>query len=496
MLTLAAGVLIVGTPEAHASLEDVVRDDLELARERLAATAAVVPRGRYPAWTGPGGKWATTGPKAWTSGFFPGTLWLAYRATGEAALRAEAERRLGGLEAQKRDTSGNDQGFKILGSFGNAARLTGADAYRRVVVRAARSLASRFVPVVGATRSWGDRSSPEVRVIVDNLMNAELLFWASKHGGDPAWYAIARSHALRTIRDHVRPDGSTFHVVDYSPGSGAAERKGTRQGHARNSTWSRGQAWAVYGFTMAYRETGDRRLLDAARRVSDWFIDHLPPDGVPYWDFDAPGIPDAPRDSSAAAIAASGLLELAALEPDTGRAAGYRGAAESIIASLSGAPYLAPEGASQAILLHGTQDFPRGNFDTGLAFGDYYFVEALGRYLSPPRPPDQSTVEVRSLHGADGSRVEVTADEPGRVEAALLARPATARKLDLDNLRSAVLGRARADVGDAGEAQLTLRLTARAARRLRGARDPRATLCVVLETAGGEASATTVPLAL
>ncbi len=496
MLTLAAGMLIVGTPAAHASLEDVVRDDLELARERLAATAAAVPPGRYPGWTGPDGMWTTTGPKAWTSGFFPGTLWLAYGATGDAGLRAEAEKRLGGLEAQKRDTSGNDQGFKILGSFGHAARLTGDDAYRRVVVRAARSLASRFVPVVGATRSWGDRSSPEVRVIVDNLMNLELLFWASKHGGDPAWYAIARSHALRTMRDHVRPDGSTFHVVDYGPATGAVERKGTRQGHARDSTWSRGQAWGVYGFTMAYRETGDRRLLDAARRVSDWFIDHLPPDRVPYWDFDAPGIPDAPRDSSAAAIAASGLLELAVLEPDSGRAAGYRGAAESIISSLARPPYLAPEGATEAILLHGTQDFPRGNFDTGLAFGDYYFVEALGRYLWPPGVLDEPAVEVERSRGGNSLRVEVTADEPGRVEAALLAGPATARKLDLNNLRSAVLGRGRTDLADGGDAELALRLTPRAARRLPGVRNPRATLAVVLETAGGQAAATTVPLAL
>jgi unsaturated chondroitin disaccharide hydrolase len=495
-IAIVAGLLVMGTPAAHASLEDVVRDDLELARERLAATAAAVPPARYPAWTGPGGEWATTGPGAWTSGFFPGTLWLAHGATGDPALRAEAERRLGGLEGQKRDTSGNDQGFKILGSFGNAARLTGDDACRRVVVRAARSLASRFVPVVGATRSWGDRSSPEVRVIVDNLMNLELLFWASKHGGDPAWYAIARSHALRTMRDHVRPDGSTFHVVDYSPDTGALERKGTRQGHARDSTWSRGQAWAVYGLTMAYRETGDRRLLEAARRVSDWFIDHLPPDRVPYWDFDAPGIPDAPRDSSAAAIAASGLLELAALEHDSRRSAGYRDAAESIIASLSDAPYLAPEGASQAILLHGTQDFPRGNFDTGLAFGDYYFVEALGRYFSPPRAPDESGVSIQRRSAGNGLRVDVTAVEPGRVEAAVLAQPATARKLDLNSLRSAVLGRGRTDLGDGGEAELALRLSPGAARRLRGVRNLRVTLSVVLETAGGEAAATTIPLAL
>ena len=133
-------------------------------------------------------------------------------------------------------------------------------------------------------------------MIVDNLMNLELLFWASKHGGDPAWYAIAQSHAADNARPRA-PRREHFHVVDYGPATGAVERKGTRQGHARDSTWSRGQAWGVYGFTMAYRETGDRRLLDAARRVSDWFIDHLPPDRVPYWDFDAPGIPDAPCDS-------------------------------------------------------------------------------------------------------------------------------------------------------------------------------------------------------
>jgi unsaturated chondroitin disaccharide hydrolase len=491
-IAIVAGLLVVGTPAARASFEDVVRDDLELARERLAATAAAVPPARYPASTGAGGEWTTTGPKAWTSGFFPGTLWLAYGATGDAALRAEAERRLSGLEAQKRDTSGNDQGFKILDSFGHAARLTGDDAHRRVVVRAARSLASRYVPVVGSTRSWGDRSSPEVRVIVDNLMNLELLFWASKHGGDPAWYAIARSHALRTMRDHVRSDGSAFHIVDYSPRTGAVERKGTRQGHARDSTWSRGQGWAVYGFTMAYRETGDRRLLEAARRVSDWFIDHLPPDRVPYWDFDAPGIPDAPRDSSAAAIAASGLLELAALEPQRGRAAGFRDAAEAIIASLSGAPYLAPEGASQAILLHGTQDFPRGNFDTGLAFGDYYFVEALGRYLSPPAVPGQPAVEVERPHGANSLRVEIAAEEPGRVEAALLATPASARKLDLSNLRSAVLARGSGRLEEPGKAALRLRLASGVKRDIRRGH-ARALLSVVVRPTNGRGSAILVP---
>jgi hypothetical protein len=244
---------------------------------------------------------------------------------------------------------------------------------------------------------------------------------------------------------------------------------------------------------MAYRETADRRLLDAARRVSDWFIDHLPPDRVPYWDFDAPGIPDAPRDSSAAAIAASGLLELAALEPDPGGAAGYRDAAESIIESLSAAPYLAPERVSQAILLHGTQDYPRGNFDTGLAFGDYYFVEALGRFLSPPRAPDEPTIEVRRLHAANGRRVEVAADEPGRVKAALLAGRATARKLDLDNLRSAVLARGSARLEEPGKTVLRLRLASDVKRDIRNGGHARALLSVAVRPANGSGSATLMP---
>jgi unsaturated chondroitin disaccharide hydrolase len=378
---LAIAVIAVGieAPPARAEIDDTTRANLEFAQTRLAATAASVPHGRYPSHTGPHGDWRTTGPSEWTSGFFPGSLWLAYRSTGDPYWRSQAEPRQTRLWGQRRDKSGSDQGFKLLGSFGNAHLLTGEDRYRRAILRGAESLASRFSPVVGATRSWGDGSSPRFTVIVDNLMNLELLFWASKHGGDPALYEMAHSHALRTRRDHVRRDGSTFHVVDYDPRTGRVERKRTRQGHSRASTWSRGQAWAVYGFTMAYRETGDVRLLDAARRTADWFLAHLPPDRVPYWDFDAPAIPNAPRDSSAAAIAASALLELAALEPDAARVVRYRGNAESIMRALSRLKYLARGRPTEAILLHGTQDKPRGNYDTGLVFGDYYFVEALLR---------------------------------------------------------------------------------------------------------------------
>jgi len=497
-LALGVGVIAlgVGAIPAQASLDDTVREDLEFAEQQLRATAASVPPKRYPASTAAGGGWTTTGSRAWTSGFFPGSLWLAYGVNGDPELRAVAASRLAGLEGQKRDTSGNDQGFKLLNSFGNAYRLTGDDAYRRVVLRGADSLASRFSPVVGATRSWGDRGSRDFTVIVDNLMNLELLFWASKHGGDPAWYGMALSHALRSMRDHVRRDGSTFHVVDYDPGTGRVKRKRTRQGYARDSTWSRGQAWAVYGFTMAYRESGDRRLLDAARRTAEWFIAHLPPDRVPFWDFDAPGIPNAPRDSSAAAIAASGLLDLAALDPEPARAARYRDSAHSIIASLSAAPYLARGRPTQAILLHGTQDRPRGSYDRGLVFGDYYFIEALLRQLSPPDPPAARKLAVRARWAGGEPRARVRSDQAGRVRAALLARRGVARKLGLHSAHSGVLGRGHARLRQPGWTTLPMRLTPRAKRSLRGMRHARVTLSVVLRTPGGEGSATTSPLRL
>jgi unsaturated chondroitin disaccharide hydrolase len=237
--------------------------------------------------------------------------------------------------------------------------------------------------VVGALRSWNSASS-EFKVIVDNMMNLELLLWASRHGGQQAWRDMAISHALVTARDHVRPDGSTYHLVVYDPATGAVKSRTTHQGHSATSTWSRGQAWAMHGFTMIYGETRDARFLDTARRVSDWFLGHLPADHVPYWDFDAPGTPAAPRDTSAAAIAASGLLELSELEPDTARAQRYAAGARAILTSLLSRAYLSEGTGSEAILLHGTSNWPAGSSDTGLIYGDYYLQEALLRLRRQP----------------------------------------------------------------------------------------------------------------
>jgi len=212
------------------------------------------------------------------------------------------------------------------------------------------------------------------------MMNMELMFWAGQNGGDPRYAEMAEHHAQRTLRDLVRPDGSTYMFAGYDQNTGARLNHFTKQGYATDSTWSRGQAWAVYGFTTAYRYTRDPRFLDAARRTADWFVRHLPPDHVPYWDFDVPDKATAPRDTSAAAIVASALLELSSDELDTAAKQRDVDAARDILTSLSSPTYAPREPGFAAMLQHGTQHQPKGWADTGIMFGDYYFVEALGRY--------------------------------------------------------------------------------------------------------------------
>ncbi|MDQ4049254.1 MAG: glycoside hydrolase family 88 protein [Actinomycetota bacterium] len=387
----AALLALVAVPPATAT-EPVMR----FAERQLARADAEVSAGRYPSHTKPSGRWAVTGPEAWTSGFLPGAMWLAYRHTRDPVWRRRAARRQGALGGQRLNTRTHDVGFIMLSSYVRAWALTRRPAYRRIALRAAGSLASRFNPRVGATRSWGRRRTRRFTVIVDNLMNLELLFWADRHGGRGPWSRIAHRHALTTLRDHVRPDGSTYHVVDYDGATGRVIGKRTVQGAFAESTWSRGQAWAINGFATAYRYTRDARLLRAARRVARWWSAHVPPGGVPPWDFDAPsatpalagpfdGVPRPARDSSAASIAASGLLALARLEPDPASARRFRATARSTLRTLRSRRYLARGTRSRSILLHGTANHPGGLTDTGLIYGDYYFLEALARLASSSR---------------------------------------------------------------------------------------------------------------
>ncbi len=363
-----------------------VRRAQAYATDRLSLTTSRIPTTAWPLQTS-GSLWTTTGPTSWGTGFFPGRLWYGYQGTASGTLRSQAQAWQAGLAGQAANTTTHDVGFIVFDSFGNGYRLTGNDAYRQTVLKAAASLSTRYSPKVGAIRSWNSGPT-EFKVIIDNMMNLELLLWASKHGGKRAWYDQAVSHALKTATNHVRPDGSSYHLVTYDPATGAVKSRKTVQGAADTSTWARGQAWGINGFTMVFRETGDVRFLAIARRTADWYLDHLPADQIPYWDFDAPGIPDAPRDTSAAAIAASGLLELARLDPDKARSGRYRLASRSMLLALTSPPWISEGPDSEALLLHGTYSAPGGNVDTGLTWGDYYLQEALLRLrrVAPTHP--------------------------------------------------------------------------------------------------------------
>jgi unsaturated chondroitin disaccharide hydrolase len=348
------------------------------AAEHLRNTLNTLAPNQYPITTTASGAWNTVAAGGWTSGFFPGTFWLLHDITGDPFWKLQARRWQTGLRSQQYNRGTHDLGFMMFSSFGNDVRLTGNPDARRVVLQSARSLASRYSSRVGALRSW-DGPPGSFRVIIDNMMNLELLLWASKNGGSSQFRDIAIAHARTTARDFFRPDGTTFHVVVYDPATGRVKEKTTAQGYAPSSTWSRGQAWAIHGFTTLYRETRDPLFLVTARRAADAFIVRLPSDGIPPWDFNAPKESRNMKDSSAAAIAASGLLELSRLETDVKRSASYFIQAETILSTLSSGAYRAPTGYA-SILLHGTYNKRAGDADTGTIWGDYYFLESFLRY--------------------------------------------------------------------------------------------------------------------
>lgn len=328
-------------------------------------------------------KLVTAGPGWWTSGFFPGTLWYLYENTGDDRLRDAARDITSRIESQKDNKGTHDLGFMLYCSFGNGLRLTADSSYRDVLLEGARSLSSRFRPVTGCIQSWNSRRGWQYPVIIDNMMNLELLMWAFRESGDSSFYKIAVSHADATIKNHFRDDFSTWHVVSYDTITGQVETKQTHQGYSDESAWARGQAWGLYGFVVMYRETGFKRYLDQAAGIASFMINHsnMPPDMIPYWDFDAPGIPDALRDASAGAIMASALLEL------SGYVSGEQGAsflrvAEKQLQTLSSPEYLAAMGQNGHFILKHSVGSLRSysEVDVPLTYADYYFVEALMRY--------------------------------------------------------------------------------------------------------------------
>jgi unsaturated chondroitin disaccharide hydrolase len=364
------------------SLDSLVGHAMHFTDQQLRRTVVGIGDStRFPRSTLPDGSWRTTPAREWTSGFFAGCLWYMNEFTKDPFFKNAAERWTAGVADQQFDTGTHDVGFKIFNSYGNGYRLYPSEEYKSVILQAARTLTTRFNPIVGCIKSWDNRRW-QYPVIIDNMMNLELLFWSAEHGGTKRMREIAISHAEKTMRNHFRPDGSTYHVLDYDTTTGKVIARNTHQGYSDESVWSRGQAWAVYGFTMTYRFTKDGRFLKTAQRAADYFIGHLPPDGVPYWDFQAPGIANEPRDVSAAAIAASALFELSQYPETEAERTRYLRVVEKILRSLCSAPYIAEGTNSHALLNHAVGSKPgNSEVDVSLIYADYYFIEAMMRYM-------------------------------------------------------------------------------------------------------------------
>jgi hypothetical protein len=320
----------------------------------------------------------------WTSGFYPGSMWYMFELTGDTAWRGYARKYSEAIDSVKYLTWHHDVGFMIQCSFGNGYRL-GEEQYKEVIIQAAKSLSTRFRPAAGIFQSWNvdkgwqSERGWECPVIIDNMMNLELLFNATRLTGDSSFYKMAVSHADQTIKNHYRPDFSCYHVVDYSMTDGTVRNRHTAQGYAHESSWARGQAWGIYGFTVCYRETRDPKYLEQAQKAFEFVVQHknFPSDFVPYWDFDAPKIPDEPRDASAAAIMASALYELSGYENKEY----YAGWADKILKSLASPAYRSQPGENgNFLLMHSVGSIPHGaEIDVPLNYADYYFLEALVR---------------------------------------------------------------------------------------------------------------------
>lgn len=325
--------------------------------------------------------WTLVNVKDWCSGFWPGVLWYSYEATGDEELLEDAVRfTLPLKEIAYTPAENHDIGFMVNSSYGNAYRLTGNEEYKEVLIAAANNLATLYDRKVGTILSWPNQVEKfKYNTIIDNMMNLELLFWASKNGGEQNLYNIAKSHAEKTMNHLVRADSSIYHVGSFNQETGEFLRGYTHQGYATESMWARGQSWGIYGFSVAFRETADEEFLNTAIKLADHYIKRLPENGIPFWDFDDPAIPNAPRDASAAAVAACGLLELSGLVKDPALKEKYYKAAESYIVELSSGGYLSAE-TNQAILLHSTGHYPHNSeIDVPIIYADYYYLEALLR---------------------------------------------------------------------------------------------------------------------
>jgi hypothetical protein len=405
---LLLGVLIVGCTAQQKStagkkmLEQTIVQNFQDGAAQYKGMKEKLPAGRFPkTYHAQPERFVTATSGDWVSGFYPGTLLYLYEQTKDPALLSEAERILNVLEKEKNNKSTHDLGFMMFCSFGNAEQIASKPEYKEILLTSAKSLSTRYNPKVGCIKSWDRVKSLDGKsvltypVIIDNMMNLELLFYASKVSGDPVYRDIAMRHARETMKNHVRPDYSSYHVVNYDAETGAVKSKETHQGFSDNSTWARGQAWGIYGFTLVYRESREKVFLETAEKMADYFLAHLPSDTIPAWDFhvNQPGyepkwnydpakFPGIPKDASAAAVTASALIELAGYAGGQ-KSEKYRKAAEDMLIALSSAKYKAAVGENgNFILKHSTGNAPAySEIDVPLTYADYYFVEAMKRYL-------------------------------------------------------------------------------------------------------------------
>jgi unsaturated chondroitin disaccharide hydrolase len=393
MIKLSATSLVVlaltGCTASKTSLIKTADATLIASAKQYEYLATKVDPGKYPkTWHDDKQMLETSDSGWWCSGFYPGTLLYLGESVKSPALKIEALAFLADLKREQFNTTTHDLGFMMYCSFGTAERLNPSKEYEEILINSAKSLATRYNPIAKCIKSWDSSpwnhaSADEMPVIIDNMMNLELLFWASKFSGDTTYKEIAINHANTTMKNHFRADYSSFHEVVYDINTGAVTKQITNQGAADGSSWARGQAWGLYGYVVLYRETKDTKYLDHAKHIANYILNNksTPKDLIPYWDYSAPGIPNALRDSSAAAITASALVELSGYV-DGSLSKKYLGDAETILTTLSGPEYFAaPQTNGGFLLKHGVGNMPnKTEIDVPLSYGDYYFVEALMRY--------------------------------------------------------------------------------------------------------------------
>ena len=383
LFAAAAVVLAASCAPKEESMQDLTERVFAVATEQVKLFDSLSPEDQVIR-TVKDGELVMINKSWWCSGFFPGTCWYVYEQTGDETVKDIAVKNTLKLAGVPSTVNNHDLGFMFWCSYGNALRLTGDESYKPTILEATERLMSRYCPAAKTIQSWN--KNPELGwdcpVIIDNMMNLELLEEAAKLFGEPKYAEIARTHANTTLANHFRPDFTTYHVVDYNPETGEVHVKQTRQGYADESCWARGEAWALYGFTMMYRETSDEAYLLRAQNVADWIIAHLPADYIPYWDYDVPNIENEPRDASAGAIYASALIELSTFTADKAKAAEYVKVAEKILRELSTSEYLAEPGTNFGFLLKHSTGFKGGDseVDAPLTYADYYYLEALLRY--------------------------------------------------------------------------------------------------------------------